>query len=73
MTDEKPADILTFDNVRPARLTLDEALSGGIGVWLFDATVTDGPAVDAGPQPSAEVAGPSEVEKPYLAALDLFC
>ena len=36
MIADGPDDVLVFDNVRPARLTLDEMLGGGIGVWLFD-------------------------------------
>lgn len=34
--DEMQVEALVFDNVRPARLTLDELLGGEIGVWLFD-------------------------------------
>jgi hypothetical protein len=41
---ETQVEALVFDNVRPARLTLDDLLGGGIGVWLFDATEEGAPA-----------------------------
>ena len=53
MTDD--LQVLTFDNVRPPRLTLDDLLAGTVRVHVFDAA-ENSPAPVPRPAPALETA-----------------